>query len=85
MFSFLVYLYFSFLTDYFLRLEKIEGDWHEFESKALRKERDREARRAAEYQKEKRKAVSSVPRSERDPKRVKPDSGGEYPPAPAGV
>jgi len=26
-------------------LEGIEGDWHEFESKALRKEKDREARR----------------------------------------
>lgn len=35
------------------RLEKIDGDWHEFESKALRK--DKEARRRAEYYKEKEK------------------------------
>ncbi|KAI9041738.1 putative protein kinase [Aspergillus affinis] len=56
-------------------LENIEGDWHEFESKALRKEKDREARRA-EYQKdkEKRKGAPSVPQSERDPKRVKSDA-----------
>ncbi|KAL3462582.1 hypothetical protein BJX64DRAFT_139273 [Aspergillus heterothallicus] len=56
-----------------IELENIEGDWHEFESKALRKERDREARRA-EYQKdkEKRKTVSST-LEERDPKRVKQD------------
>lgn len=33
------------------RLQDIEGDWHEFESKALRREnerKDREARKAAE-------------------------------------
>jgi len=28
-----------------VELENLEGDWHEFESKALRKERDREARK----------------------------------------
>ncbi|KAL2811346.1 hypothetical protein BJX63DRAFT_277785 [Aspergillus granulosus] len=56
-----------------IELENIEGDWHEFESKALRKERDREARRA-EYQKdkEKRKVVPST-QDEREPKRVKQD------------
>ena len=59
------------------RLESIEGDWHEFESKALRKERDKEARRL-EYQKEKEKrkaATTSAPTSERDPKRVKQGAG----------
>lgn len=69
-----------------VRLEQIEGDWHEFESKALRKERDREARRTEQNQKEKRKVASSVPQSDRDLKRVKPDSGEQAPaPAPAPV
>jgi CTD kinase subunit alpha len=57
-------------------LENIEGDWHEFESKALRKEKDKEARRA-EYQKEKdkekRKAALSAPQSDRETKRVRQD------------
>ncbi|KAL2825991.1 hypothetical protein BDW59DRAFT_69016 [Aspergillus cavernicola] len=55
-------------------LESIEGDWHEFESKALRKERDREARRV-EYQKdkEKRKTVPSA-HDEREPKRIRQDT-----------
>lgn len=59
------------------RLESIEGDWHEFESKALRKERDKEARRA-EYQKEreKRKATAPGPESEREAKRTKQDGSG---------
>ncbi|GAB1193026.1 hypothetical protein APSETT444_002228 [Aspergillus pseudonomiae] len=58
-----------------IELENIEGDWHEFESKALRKEKDREARRA-EYQrdKEKRKAGTSAPPSERETKRAKQDA-----------
>ncbi|THC96883.1 hypothetical protein EYZ11_003653 [Aspergillus tanneri] len=61
-----------------IELENIEGDWHEFESKALRKERDREARRA-EYQKdkEKRKAAPSGSQSERDIKRIKQDATEE--------
>lgn len=51
-------------------LENIEGDWHEFESKALRKERDREARRDREREKEKRRASTGPPQeSERDSKR----------------
>lgn len=64
-----------------LRLENIEGDWHEFESKALRRERDKERR--AEYQrdKEKRKGAPSAPPSERDPKRVKQDGSGSGPPS----
>lgn len=58
-----------------IELENIEGDWHEFESKALRKEKDREARRA-EYQrdKEKRKAGTSAPPSERETKRARQDT-----------
>ncbi|KAG0155682.1 hypothetical protein PDIDSM_2855 [Penicillium digitatum] len=56
-----------------IELEHVEGDWHEFESKALRKE----ARRV-EYQnqkdRDKRKADASVPRSDRDFKRTKQDS-----------
>ncbi|KAL5338075.1 hypothetical protein BJX70DRAFT_388794 [Aspergillus crustosus] len=57
-----------------IELENIEGDWHEFESKALRKERDREARRAEyEKDKEKRKPVPST-QDERHAKRVKQDT-----------
>ncbi|KAJ5575659.1 hypothetical protein N7535_002585 [Penicillium sp. DV-2018c] len=56
-----------------IELEHVEGDWHEFESKALRKSR------RAEYQnqkdRDKRKADASVPSSDRDSKRAKPDSG----------
>jgi CTD kinase subunit alpha len=57
------------------RLEHVEGDWHEFESKALRKE----ARRV-EYQnqkdRDKRKAEASVTSSDRDPKRTRQDTSG---------
>jgi CTD kinase subunit alpha len=38
-------------TDFLSRLANLEGDWHEFESKALRKEnerKDKEARRQAQ-------------------------------------
>ncbi|KAE8150183.1 kinase-like domain-containing protein [Aspergillus avenaceus] len=65
-----------------VELENIEGDWHEFESKALRKEKDREARRA-EYQrdKEKRKAGNSAPPSERENKRARPDFEDSQPSA----
>ncbi|KAJ5350948.1 hypothetical protein N7541_008675, partial [Penicillium brevicompactum] len=56
-----------------IELEHVEGDWHEFESKALRKE----ARRV-EYQnqkdRDKRKADSSVPSSARDPKRTRQEA-----------
>jgi CTD kinase subunit alpha len=55
-------------------LKDLEGDWHEFESKALRKEKektDREARRAAR-EGEKRRAEGSAPSGEeRESKRVK--------------
>ncbi|RAH48435.1 putative protein kinase [Aspergillus brunneoviolaceus CBS 621.78] len=49
-----------------IELENIEGDWHEFESKALRREKDKERR--AEYQrdKEKRKSRILYGRRERD-------------------
>lgn len=52
----------------------MEGDWHEFESKALRKE----ARRAVEHQnqkdREKRKAEVAGPSSDRDSKRARQDT-----------
>ena len=41
----------SRFTNHSCRLSKLEGDWHEFESKALRKEnerKDKEARRQAQ-------------------------------------
>lgn len=64
------------------RLKDLEGDWHEFESKALRKENERknqEARRAVrmeEHQKEKEKRKASGPTvsAERDAKRLRPGS-----------
>ncbi|PYI22877.1 Pkinase-domain-containing protein [Aspergillus violaceofuscus CBS 115571] len=57
-----------------IELENIEGDWHEFESKALRREKDKERR--AEYQrdKEKRKVAPLAPQSDRDAKRIKAGS-----------
>lgn len=61
------------------RLKDLEGDWHEFESKALRKENERkihEARRAVrqeEKEKEKRRASGSGA-TERETKRIRPSS-----------
>ena len=61
----------------YIRLRDLQGDWHEFESKALRKEnerRDKEARRAnykelqKDNEKEKRRASSNIA-AERDSKR----------------
>lgn len=71
-----------------IELEKLQGDWHEFESKALRKEKermDKEARRAAREDErrragegEKRRAgESGVADTEgRETKRVKQQQGG---------
>ena len=70
-------------TDFFLRLKDLQGDWHEFESKALRKENERksqEARRAArneEHEKEKAKRRASGSLNEREPKRTRPGSTQE--------
>ena len=63
------------------RLKDLQGDWHEFESKALRREnerKDKEARRAVrqeehQREKEKRRASGSVT-TEREPKRLRPAS-----------
>ena len=64
------------------RLKDLQGDWHEFESKALRKENERknqEARRAArndEYAKEKEKRrASGLASAERESKRPRTSSG----------
>jgi CTD kinase subunit alpha len=64
------------------RLKDLEGDWHEFESKALRKENERknqEARRAVrleehQKEKEKRKASASAVPAERETKRLRSSS-----------
>ena len=64
------------------RLKGLEGDWHEFESKALRKENERknqEARRAVraeehQKEKEKRRASGGAATAERDSKRLRPSS-----------
>ncbi|KAL4903401.1 hypothetical protein BDW74DRAFT_39845 [Aspergillus multicolor] len=63
-----------------IELENIQGDWHEFESKALRKERDREARRA-EYQKDKEKRKILAAQDERDSKRIRSDMSDGLPPS----
>ncbi|CAG8001288.1 unnamed protein product [Penicillium olsonii] len=59
-----------------IELEHVEGDWHEFESKALRKE----ARRV-EYQnqkdRDKRKADNPVPTTSRDTKRPKQEASDQ--------
>lgn len=68
------------------RLKDLQGDWHEFESKALRKEnarKDQEARRAVRHEeqqkeKEKRRASASAG-TERDSKRIRPSSSGSVP------
>ena len=76
------------LTYLFHRLQDIQGDWHEFESKALRKEnerKDKEARhkqRQEEYERDKakRKAASiagAVVDKDRDSKRIRPNSSHE--------
>ncbi|KAL8795371.1 MAG: hypothetical protein Q9195_002112 [Heterodermia aff. obscurata] len=64
-----------------IELKDLHGDWHEFESKALRKENERkaqDARRAVrmeEHQKEKEKRRASGPgTAERDSKRPRPGS-----------
>ncbi|KAL8837290.1 MAG: hypothetical protein Q9170_002585 [Blastenia crenularia] len=69
-----------------VELKNLEGDWHEFESKALRKENERksqEARRAArneEHQKEKEKRRASAHASvERESKRPRTSSGPGVP------
>ena len=73
-----------FLTDGYSRLKDLHGDWHEFESKALRKENERkaqDARRAVrmeEHQKEKEKRrASGLSSAEREPKRPRPNSSQE--------
>ncbi|KAL8726039.1 MAG: hypothetical protein Q9166_006984 [cf. Caloplaca sp. 2 TL-2023] len=66
-----------------IELKDLQGDWHEFESKALRKENERknqEARRAArneEHQKgkEKRRASAHPSTAERESKRPRTSSG----------
>ncbi|KAM5342472.1 hypothetical protein ACJ41O_013438 [Fusarium nematophilum] len=66
-----------------IELSKIDGDWHEFESKALRKEnerRDREARKAAKdnaaRDKEKDKKRANESNDQRDAKRLQVDKNG---------
>jgi len=64
-----------------VELKDLQGDWHEFESKALRREnerKDKEARRAVrqeehDREKAKRRASGSAG-ADRDPKRVRPGS-----------
>jgi hypothetical protein len=72
----------SYANVYLNRLKSIDGDWHEFESKALRKEnerRDREARKAskdaaaASRARDKKRSHDSIDQS-RDPKRIHVDA-----------
>ena len=61
-------------------LKDVEGDWHEYESKAHRREndkREKEARKAEQKEKEKRKATAALAEEateEREAKRPKADS-----------
>ncbi|KAF3009642.1 kinase subunit of RNA polymerase II carboxy-terminal domain kinase I [Curvularia kusanoi] len=60
-------------------LKELEGDWHEFESKALRKEKEREARRAAREEGKRddagKRRADGATDSEREAKRVKSSEG----------
>ena len=65
-----------------VRLKNLEGDWHEFESKALRRENERkiqEARRATrleEHEREKAKRrMNGSATVEREPKRPRTSFG----------
>lgn len=66
-----------------IELKDVHGDWHEYESKAHRREndkriREKEARKAEAKEKEKRKAATALTEEatdERDPKRFRPGSG----------
>ena len=61
-----------------VELKDVKGEWHEFESKAARKEKEkaekevRRAEREREKEREKRKALATS--DERDSKRQRPDS-----------
>ncbi|KAI5241730.1 Pkinase-domain-containing protein [Aureobasidium subglaciale] len=57
-------------ADKVVELENLQGDWHEFESKALRKEKEREARKKDKESAEKRKLEGPVG-DERELKRIK--------------
>jgi CTD kinase subunit alpha len=69
------------------RLSKLDGDWHEFESKALRKENERKEKEARRLQKDKgdkdKKRVSEDAVEGRDSKRI--NSGMGPPPAVPGA
>ncbi|KAI1982357.1 serine/threonine protein kinase, CMGC, CDC2/CDK sub [Ophidiomyces ophidiicola] len=54
-----------------IELAEVKGDWHEFESKAHRKEKDKEARRAEQREKEKRR-ISSMAGDSADRERKRP-------------
>ncbi|EEP79061.1 hypothetical protein UREG_03907 [Uncinocarpus reesii 1704] len=55
-----------------IELADVEGDWHEFESKAHRKEKDKEARRAEQREREKRKiSTNTGETTDRERKRTK--------------
>ncbi|KAI5211603.1 Pkinase-domain-containing protein [Aureobasidium subglaciale] len=57
-------------ADKVVELENLQGDWHEFESKALRKEKEREARKKDKESAEKRK-LEGPAGDERELKRIK--------------
>jgi CTD kinase subunit alpha len=61
------------VTNNILRLAKLDGDWHEFESKALRKEnerKDKEARRQAQKE--------AALKAEKDKKRPPDADAGDH-------
>ncbi|KAI5296038.1 kinase subunit of RNA polymerase II carboxy-terminal domain kinase I [Ascosphaera acerosa] len=63
-----------------IELEQCQGDWHEFESKAARRERDKELRRIEHLrEKEKRRLEGSRQVSEREQKRPRTEDGEAQP------
>ena len=59
-------------------LEGLEGDWHEFESKALRKEKEKEERRRVR-EGEKRKAEEAAGLGQREAKKLRESASSEGP------
>nr|KMM67556.1 cell division protein kinase 9-A [Coccidioides posadasii RMSCC 3488] len=63
-----------------IELADVEGDWHEFESKAHRKEKDKEARRAEQREREKRRISNHTGECvDRERKRTKVDDDTSAP------
>lgn len=63
-------------TDHYLRLKEIKGDWHEFESKALRREKEKQEKQ----QRDARRAAAAAKESGHDKDRKRPPSASTVQP-----